>query len=159
MEEPQNPQEEKQKSYFWRFIDWVIKIKENILKVGAVLGILSILTLWVTKDKEPELVGYVGDFVMEHKECLHDDVITGEMWVNGKIKKAALCSLTVYNKFKKDVKTIISNEIKQTNGTFQFSFCKATTDYVIFTVNDYRHDEYVSPPYPVDSIPKIVDFQ
>jgi hypothetical protein len=158
MEEEQKTENETEKNLIWGVIDWIVKTKENIVKAGAVLAILSGLVFWISKDKEPEIVGETKDFVMEHKECLHDDIIVGEIQVKGKIKKAALCSLTVFSKFKKDFKTVISNEITKQDGTFKFSFCKATTAYVEFSVNDFKHDEYIKP-YPVDSIPNIVDFQ
>ncbi len=156
--DPENPQEEKEKNVALRSIDWVTNMNERILTVCLILGMLSGLIFWISKGKEPELVRKIKNSMMEHKECLQDDVITGEIQVNGRIKKAALCNLTVFNKYEKESKTVIANEITQKDGTFKFSFCRSTTAYVEFSVNDFKHQEYVKG-YPVDSIPTIVDFQ
>lgn len=157
--EPQNSPEEKEKNIFLRAIDWISKTNGRIAMIVSMFVLFSWLTFWITKGREPEIVGQSKDFVMEYKECKQDDIITGEIQVNGKIKRAALCSLTVYNRYKKNVTSIIPNEITKQDGTFKFSFCKATTAYIVFTANDLKHDEYVSRPYSVDSIPTIVDFQ
>ena len=156
--EPQNSPEEKEKNRFWIALDWISKTNGRIAVIVSILVLFSWLTFWVTKGKEPEIIGQVTDSVMEYKECQHDDIITGEIRVNGKIKRAAICSLTVYNRYQKDVKPTIANENTKGDGTFKFSFCKATTYYVEFIVNDYQHEPYTRG-YPVDSIPSIVNFQ
>lgn len=75
---------------------------------------------------------------------------------DGKILKGAIIKLNVYNRFNKGFEKSRENEIIVNDGTFRFSFCKATSDYVEFEVTtlDGSHVKQ----YKVDAIPSIIEF-
>jgi hypothetical protein len=150
--EPLEPQTEQHKKIA-TIINWV---KQNYQSILAGVTILIALTLWITKNKEPELITNAKAKATELRNCIHDDIITGTITLDGKIMKGAIISLNVHNKFSKGFEKKKDNEINIQNGTFRFSLCKATSDYVEFEVTTLTKP--LVKECKVDSIPNIIEF-
>jgi hypothetical protein len=154
MDEPIESQAEKQQESFGNIIySWIKQHYQRILTAGT---ILIALILWITKNKEPELITNVRGTATELRNCIHDDIITGTITLDGKIMKGTIISLNVHNKFSKGFEKKKDNEITIQNGTFRFSLCKATSDYVEFEVTTLTKP--LVKECKVDSIPNIIEF-
>ena len=123
---------------------------------ALVFSCLGFFIYWVIFGKKPDEIKDKESFVIELRECSmgNMDEITGEIHLNGGIKRGGEIKIKVHNKIKGNWEIVSNEAMDNRDGTFKFHFCKAVTDYVLFDIKILG--EEITQEYAVDEIPKII---
>lgn len=126
--------------------------------IAFVVGLSGYGIYWIVSGKKTDDIKNTESIVVELKECSmgNMDEITGEIQLNGKIKRGGEITLVVHNKIKNSWEMALINEAADNrDGTFKFHFCKAVTDFVRFDLKILGNDT-IPREYAVDEIPKVI---